>query len=173
MQRQGYCEHLVSTKMTPAIVAVLVERAIGARVLRAMQQLLTCDSYLLQVNANERSITARLAIYLQIEFSEWTVDCEYNRDGVEPKRLGHLGLYPDAEDEEGKTVFPDIVIHQRGTGRNHLAIEVKKSTSTVPRNTDLQKLRGYKHQLHYENTLFIEFLCGQETGVSSAQWVDA
>lgn len=50
----------------------------------------------------------------------WTVDCEYNRDGTEPKRLGHLELYPDSEDDEAKTVFPDVIVHRRGTRKNYL-----------------------------------------------------
>ena len=39
---------------------------------------------------NKRSIIFRFAMYLQPQFPDWTVDCEFNRDGVEPIfSLGH------------------------------------------------------------------------------------
>lgn len=62
------------------------------------------------------------------EFPDFDVDCEYNRDGVAPKKIGHLGLYPDDDDTEAETVFPDIIVHRRGTEQNYLVIEAKKST---------------------------------------------
>ena len=83
-------------------------------------------------------------MYLQLSFPGWNVDCEYNRDGVEPKRLRHLELYPDSEDVEAKTVFPDVIVHRRGTQQNHLVLKFKKSTSRVDRRIDLLKLQGYK-----------------------------
>jgi len=125
-------------------------------VIRALSELLDNDHDLLGIDANERSITFRFAMYLQQHFPEWTVDCEYNRDGTEPKRLGHLELYPDSEDDEAKTVFPDVIVHRRGTRRNYLVLEFKKSTSRVDRQIDLRKLRGYKRQLGYEYALFVE-----------------
>ncbi len=44
------------------------------------------DSYLLQVDANERSITHRFAIYLEDEFPDYNVDCEYNRECADIKK---------------------------------------------------------------------------------------
>ncbi|MGH8646820.1 MAG: hypothetical protein ACREX4_21110 [Gammaproteobacteria bacterium] len=64
-----------------------------------------------EVDANERSISHRFGMYLQMEFPIYHVDCEYNRDEVDPKRIGHLNLHPDAEDTVGQTVFPDIIVH--------------------------------------------------------------
>jgi hypothetical protein len=60
--------------------------ASGEAVLHALSDLLTHDCHLLNVDPNERSITFRFAIYLQARLPDWTVDCEFNRDGVEPKR---------------------------------------------------------------------------------------
>ncbi|WP_447962023.1 hypothetical protein [Nitrospira sp. Ecomares 2.1] len=97
---------------------------------------------MLKVDANERSISYRFGMYLQQELIDYSVDCEYNREGIKPKRIGHLGLRPDAEDTEGKTVFPDIVAHVRGQKQNYLVIEIKKSTNKVSRTVDFQKLRG-------------------------------
>lgn len=94
---------------------------------------------------------------------------------MEPKRIDYLNLHPDAEDTEGKTVFPDIVAHVRGQRQNHLVIELKKSSSTVDREVDFKKLRGYKsdHRLNFEHALFIELTVGNSPGVARAEWVDA
>ena len=54
------------------------------RVIAAICALYRHDRELLAVDANERSITHKLAEHLQREFPEWHVDCEYNR-------VGHLG----------------------------------------------------------------------------------
>jgi hypothetical protein len=142
----------------------------GEAVARSLSELLDNDPDLLRINANERSITFRFATYLQRHFPDWTVDCEYNRDGIEPKKLGHLELYPDSEDEEAKTVFPDVIVHRRGTRENHLVMEFKKSTSNVDRNIDLRKLRGYKQQLGYEHALFVEVGTEGQAIITSLEW---
>lgn len=66
----------------------------GEAVSHALSELLSNDHDLLGMDSNERSITFRFAMYLQLCFPCWTVDCEYNRDGIEPKRLRYLELYP-------------------------------------------------------------------------------
>jgi hypothetical protein len=143
----------------------------GEAVAMALSELLVKDHRLLDINANERSITFRFAMYLQPQFPDWTVDCEFNRDGIEPKRLGHLELYPDSEDEEAKTVFPDVIVHLRGTKKNYLVLEFKKSTSRLDRQIDLRKLRGYKEQLGYTHALFVEVGAGGQASVTRLEWV--
>ncbi|WP_085866193.1 hypothetical protein, partial [Klebsiella pneumoniae] len=101
--------------LTPAQIRYLNQCEPGEPVSHALSELLFNDHDLLSIDANERSITFRFAMYLQLSFPGWNVDCEYNRDGVEPKRLRHLELYPDSEDVEAKTVFPDVIVHRRGT----------------------------------------------------------
>lgn len=142
----------------------------GEAVARALSELLGNDHDLLGIDANERSITFRFAMYLQRHFPDWTVDCEYNRDGTEPKRLGHLELYPDSEDDEAKTVFPDVIVHRRGTRNNYLVLEFKKSTSRVDRQIDLRKLRGYKQQLGYEHALFVEVGTEGQAIITMLEW---
>ncbi|HGF5711697.1 TPA: hypothetical protein ACF25K_004907, partial [Klebsiella pneumoniae] len=109
--------------LTPAQIRYLNQCEPGEPVSHALSELLFNDHDLLSIDANERSITFRFAMYLQLSFPGWNVDCEYNRDGVEPKRLRHLELYPDSEDVEAKTVFPDVIVHRRGTQQNHLVLE--------------------------------------------------
>ena len=60
------------------------------KVKNAYLQFLKNDGYLLENDVNERSITHKFAVYLENEFSEWDVDCEYNRNGIDKKTL--IGL---------------------------------------------------------------------------------
>lgn len=143
----------------------------GEAVLLALRDLLERDSRLLDIDANERSITFRFAMHLQAHLRDWNVDCEFNRDGIEPKRLGHMELYPDSEDEEAKTVFPDVIAHRRGTKENFLVLEFKKSTSHVNRETDRRKLLGYKRQLGYAHALFVEVGTGGQANVAALEWM--
>jgi len=97
----------------------------------ALTDLYRRDLYLLQRDANERSITHKLAEHLQRRFPNWDVDCEYNRRGSDPKRLplpqSSLNRsHVRADSTEAVTVFPDIIIHHRGTDHNVAVIEVKK-----------------------------------------------
>lgn len=93
---------------------------------RAIEKLLINDSELLDNNTNERSISHKLAEYLQQEFSSWHVDCEYNRAIDDPKKMvvRYRGVTDD--DLEAKTVYPDIIVHHRRTDENLLVIEMKK-----------------------------------------------
>jgi hypothetical protein len=150
----------------------LRERPAGIPVVAALAALLEKDGYLLRVDANERSITHRLALHLQTQFPEFDVDCEYNRDGIEPKRIKYFNLPLGLEDTEAKTVFPDILVHKRGTNRNYLVIELKKDTNTVTREFDFAKLGGYMRDLGYEFALFIELTTGEYPDVSDVKWVD-
>ena len=143
----------------------------GEAIIHALRVLLECDARLLDIDANERSITFRFAMYLQSQLTDWEVDCEFNRDGVEPKRLGHLELYPDSEDNEAKTVFPDVIAHRRGTKENFLVVEFKKSTSCVDRDIDRRKLVGYKRQLGYAYALFVEVGTGGQANIARVEWV--
>ena len=57
------------------------------------------------MDANERSLTHKLAEYLQCEFPDWHVDCEYNRHGLDVKRLAIHSWRVKADDTEARTVF--------------------------------------------------------------------
>ncbi|PWH12852.1 MAG: hypothetical protein DDG59_15285 [Anaerolineae bacterium] len=112
------------------------------RVIAAIARLYRHDPQLLEADVNERTITHKLAEYFQDEFPEWHVDCEYNRRGDQVKRLrlGDWRTRPD--DMEAKTVFPDIIVHRRGTDYNLVVIEVKKS-SGGEETKDLEKLQAF------------------------------
>ena len=123
---------------------------------KAFAKLLENDKYLLDVNINERSLTHKLAEYLQEEFPEWNVDCEYDRDALDAKRL-QLNVHKSK-------VYPDIIVHHRGDKKNNnlIAIEAKKVKEgenieeTEEYKDDIKKLKGYKEQLRYTYTFMIK-----------------
>lgn len=114
------------------------------------------DRRLLDLDVNERTISHKLAEYLQKKF-ELSVDCEYNRHGKKPKRIFREYGVAGYDDTTGRTVFPDIVVHQRGTDvENLLVIEMKKSSNPDPRDFDKQKIEAYGKEVDYEFGLFLE-----------------
>jgi hypothetical protein len=111
------------------------------------------DIALIQVNANERSISHKLAQYLEEQFKGWDVDCEYNRYGDDEKKVlneelfGHWKSFPvRVNDEDAKSIFPDIIVHHRRTSDNLLVVEVKKSTTDWNSELDVQKLMALTRQ---------------------------
>lgn len=127
---------------------------------RAYQMLIKKDGHLLKVDANERSITHRLAIHLESEFPGYDVDCEYNRDGFDPKRLKKLTEKIESDDENGTTVYPDIIIHHRGEKCNFIVIEAKKLSNTD--ESDKEKLCLYKKEHLYKHAFFVKFPVGKD-----------
>jgi len=126
------------------------------------------EQYLLDNDLNERTISHRLAIHLQYRFHEWDVDCEYNRhlDATKILDLPRDGISWD--DTQGKTVFPDIIVHKRGLGPNLLVIEMKKSGPSA--NFDYQKLTAYKSQIGYTYACFLRVRIGPGGRVEAPEW---
>ncbi|MCX8074053.1 MAG: hypothetical protein N2749_00500 [Clostridia bacterium] len=135
------------------------------------------DNYLLQNDVNERSIVHKLAIYLEQTFGKaYDIDCEYNRNIGDLKKIKMLeykwhelnNLVAVINENEmltgilvEKTVFPDIIVHKRGKPENNLLIiEVKKSTSPISEDYDIEKLKCYtepNNNLNYTYGVFIRF----------------
>lgn len=149
------------------------DAGLASAVIAALEDLLARDSALLIDDANERSATHRLAMYLEQHLpSEWNVDCEYNRDGSLPKRL--RSELDAKEGTDGSRVFPDIIVHKRRTKDNLLVVEVKKTTSKESDQKDLDKLAAYRKDLDYRHALFIRLHAGTSSvGVDRVIWVPA
>lgn len=134
------------------------------KIAKAFSKLLAQDEYLLDVNIHERSLTHKLAEYLQEEFPEWNVDCEYNRDVGNNNRQKMLSSWiknygnqeVSIKDTEAHTVYPDIIIHKRGTTNNLAVIEAKKSNYRGV-NNDKTKLNAYKTDLGYDFAYMVRF----------------
>ncbi len=167
--------------ISPEIRAILAERDPGAAIAQALDTLLAQDRHLFEVDANERSLTHRFGMYLQDALRSWHVDCEYNRNGPDPKRylqllelVKQLAAHGEVDDTEGNTVFPDVIAHRRDTADNYLVMEFKKTSSQVGDAVDFQKLEAFKHdpRLRYSFALFVELQVGAEPGVSRVVWID-
>lgn len=137
------------------------DASIGHSVAEAICDLLKHDRDLLKLDVHERTITGKLADHLRTRFLGWDVDVEYNRDGHQVKR---------ANDD---IVVPDVIVHRRNTPDNLLVVEVKKSTSAVSDNDDLDKLACFKSSpnLAYRHALFIKFTVGIAPDVERVEWV--
>lgn len=158
------------------------------KVSEAITKIFERDLYLLTHDLNERTIAHKYAIYLQEQFSEYDVDCEYNKnvDDDRNKKLIYIvekeyreinrikrafsaDIIEDDIEYMALSIFPDIIVHKRGENlKNHLIVEIKKSTNTnlQEKAFDLKKLECYTDKLRhnklaYEFGVFIEF----ETGV--------
>jgi hypothetical protein len=133
---------------------------INAKLLRAKAEFLKADRDLLVVNANERAMTHKFAEHLQREFPDWTVDCEYNRHGdVKKKLLSMIEQTVPADDEDGRTVFPDIIVHRRRDPRaNLLVIEAKKSGNA--NDLDRRKLAAFMsdERFRYSFAVLLRFV---------------
>jgi hypothetical protein len=136
------------------------------RLNNALRRLYYYDNEIIDNCSNERSITHRLAIHLGTVFYEWDVDVEYNRNLNDIKRFDEWtmkllhSLSSNMDFLTGaKTVFPDIIIHNRGTKNNLIAIEVKKiNTSERLEQYDIDKIKGYilDEKLNYQYAAFIK-----------------
>lgn len=123
----------------------------------ALRKLRSNDSFLIQANTNERTISHKIAEYLQEEFPTRNVDCEYNRHGEEIKELEVPRDSINWDDTEAKTVFPDIIIHQRNTDEhNLLVIEVKKSSNARRQFDEIKLMSFTKDPYNYNFGLFLE-----------------
>jgi len=80
-------------------------------------------------------------VHLEPQFQGWQVDCDYDRLGERTLRLPH-GTIVSTDDHLAKSIYPDIVVHQREIPNNLLAIEVRKSSNHQPPEHDRHKLRA-------------------------------
>lgn len=153
-------------------MTVKIDDNIEAKIHRAISELLNHDSHLLQFDVNERTLSHQLAIHIKKEFPDWDVDCEYNRNHDDIKRLRLPKEKVDSDDTFAQTVFPDIIIHHRGTDENFIVIEIKKSSNPQSPDRDIQKLNAFKSQLGYQYAIFIKFNVGEDKiGAEPISWV--
>lgn len=116
---------------------------VNAKFIEALAKLYREDYSLIERKCSERSIVFRLGLYLanSLITSGLTVDCEYNRNGEEPKSL--IGK---------RFTYPDIIVHSRGDNENNrLVVEVKtpNDTDTEHFRKDREKLIGFTQELSY------------------------
>src|SRR3979409_1443230 len=111
------------------------------KVVAAVAEFYAQETHLLEKDLGERTLTHRLAVHVEKQFPGWQVDCDYNRLGERTLRLPHVTIF-STDDALGKSVYPDIIVHQREIPNNLLAIEVRKASNHQPPEHDQHKLRA-------------------------------
>ena len=127
---------------------------------KAKNEFLEKEKAIIKNDTNERTLTQRLAFYLElqlrknIKYENYSVDCEYNKKEEDIKRLKF------GKNTDKKEIYPDIIVYQRKIKNNLIAIEMKKTTS---RNTDkikdiekLEALTDRKNDYHYTLGIYFE-----------------
>ena len=111
------------------------------RLVTALQEFYARETFLLEKDLGERTLTHRLAVCLERQYPGWEVDCDYNRLGERTLRLPH-GTVVSTDDTLGKSIYPDIVVHRRAIPHNLFAIEVRKASNYQSVEHDRQKLKA-------------------------------
>jgi hypothetical protein len=111
------------------------------KVVSALHEFYARETLLLEKDLGERTLTHRFAVHLEKQFPGWDVDCDYNRLGERTLRLPK-GSVVSTDDALGKSIYPDIVVHQRAIPNNLLAVEVRKAGNHQPPEHDQHKLRA-------------------------------
>lgn len=139
----------------------------------ALTELIEQQPELLDFDVTERTISHHLANGIRRRVpADLHVDIEYNRRGADPKRLGLRGRKADDDDLRAVTVFPDIVVHKRGTDeRNMLVLELKKPGGSL--EYDAEKLRAFRGELNYQHAGHVVIgLDADEVVMRELIWVD-
>ena len=111
----------------------------------ALDKLYNDDSYLFNIDTSskikkhvgERAIVFRFGLYFQQEldkyefFNDFKLDCEYNRNGVVPKRLP----------PEGNLRNPDLILHQQGNNNHNLLVIEFKGWWNDKQEDDERKIK--------------------------------
>jgi len=109
------------------------------KVVSAIRDFYAREAYLFEKDLGERTLTHRLAVYIERQFPGWEVDCDYDRLGERTLRMPKATIV-STDDHLGKSIYPDIVVHRRAVPDNLLAIEVRKATNHQPPDHDQHKL---------------------------------
>lgn len=152
-----------SVKIRRLVELSMDEAVLKQRVDRAIRRLQDHDAMLFELGVTERSITHKLGEYLQQEFLNWDVDCEYDRDTIDKKQLEGYSR-SDSDSDGPSKVYPDVIVHQRKgpddenrpsyDEDNLLVIEVKTKTDS---RSDITKIEAFRGELGYRSGLFINF----------------
>jgi hypothetical protein len=111
------------------------------KVVAALKEFYAREAFLFEHDLGERTLTHRLAVQLEKQFPDFDVDCDFDRLGQRTLQLPH-GSIVSTDDHLGKSIYPDIVVHQRKVPNNLLAIEVRKTGNHQPVEHDRHKLRA-------------------------------
>lgn len=111
------------------------------KIVAALKEFYAREAFLFEHDLGERALTHRLAVHVERQFPDYEVDCEFDRLG--PRTLNMpRGSIVSTDDHLGKSIYPDLVVHQRSVPSNLLAIEIRKASNHQPVEHDRHKLRA-------------------------------
>ena len=111
------------------------------KVVTALREFYAQEGFLFEKDVGERAVTHRFAVHLEKEFSGWAVDCNYDRLGERTLLLPH-GTIISTDDHLGKSIYPDVVVHQREIPNNLLAVEIRSASNHTSLEHDQHKLKA-------------------------------
>ena len=111
------------------------------KVISALGEFYAREDFLFEKDLGERALTHRLAVYIERHFPGWEIDCDYDRLGERTLRMPKASIV-STDDHLAKSIYPDIVVHQRAIPNNLLAIEVRKAANHQPPEHDRHKLEA-------------------------------
>ena len=111
------------------------------KVVAALKEFYAQEAFLFEHDLGERTLTHRLAVHVERQFPDFEVDCDFDRLGPRTLQLPH-GSIVSTDDHLGKSIYPDIVVHQRAVPNNLLAIELRKADNHQSLEHDRHKLRA-------------------------------
>ncbi|MGB9488427.1 MAG: hypothetical protein WCD04_20220, partial [Terriglobia bacterium] len=134
----------------------------------AIKKLFVNDSSLLENDVAERAICAQIGQYLKPHFPNHNVDVEYDRHGIEPKRVR---LPKNCRSTHKSLILPDIVVHQRAHDRENLmVIQVKKETNSEPRACDRAIVLAMKRDFKYAVGVLLDLPAGSGAAARTAKF---
>lgn len=124
---------------------------IVTKIQKCAQKLYKKDKDLFKGGLCERSLMFRLAHYLQEEFKNYFVDCEFNKLCFKENMSGNK-MMPDPITGDLKRIFVDIIIHKRNSDLNDncICLELKRTRRYM--ENDIHRLKimtsadGFKHE---------------------------
>ncbi len=120
---------------------------------KSLDDLYQNDQDLLKRKVAERDLTSLFAHYFRnnmkdTAIADYNVDCEYNRDGYGMKKI------------DGTLVYPDFILHKRGTNDSNLLIIEFKTWWNSDNREDIEKLKAmmsdlYRYQYQYGYSIIL------------------
>ncbi len=123
----------------------------------ALNNLYHWDSYLIENKVHERSIVFRFCHYLQYilqrnGYDNYNLDMEYNKNHSNPKRTVNFL----------NGVYPDVVLHQRGSNDSNLLLIEFKPWWYPNNHRDIDKIMDFTRQSdQYKYALGISLVLGK------------
>jgi len=129
---------------------------IKQKIINCVDKLYLEDKYLFDCEICERCLMFRLAYYLQIEFFDYFVDCEFNKMGFYGYKHANK-VEPIRHGKGVKKMYADIIIHKRNSNiqDNFICLEIKRTRKGL--SNDLKRLKNMTRErgFSYKYTNYI------------------